>query len=60
MFGEMSGSRNTEESAANYSVTKPDPKLENLLEQLRAKHAQAATNDSWNDFAKQIRMASLV
>lgn len=37
-------------------------KMEALLEQLRNKHnsLRSGQSDSWNEFAKQIRMASLV
>lgn len=37
-------------------------KMEALLEQLRNKHnsLRSSQSDSWNEFAKQIRMASLV
>ena len=37
-------------------------KMEALLEQLRNKHNSlpSGQSDSWNEFAKQIRMASLV
>jgi len=47
----------TDQSVSSASNT---AKMEALLEQLRNKHLVQQSSDSWNEFAKQIRMSSLV
>lgn len=58
----------TEPASAESATSKPgsttkltDAKVEVLLEQLRNKNSSfRGTQDSWNEFAKQIRRAALV
>ena len=62
MSAQEGGAAAASSSAHRTSNVTANAKMEALLEQLRAKHnvPKSLPSDTWNEFAKQIRMASLV